>query len=224
MICVIIKERISNMKNNRHSSKAHADNKFVTHKPINKNKVQHYTKSKTLVEKSSSKSHTSLTNSLRDQLMQYDSTTSVVSPEANSHNDNKTLQSNVSMSDIDYGLKFEISNKINSDEIGKPGSKKKRLLKLADEVEKKRKRMEEYQKQGEVGKELLSQEKWNDVLQSASGQKPLVNSSKIKKALKKLEAAKAKSSSEWRVRILVDNLFCHLNAVITFDFVIIRKD
>ena len=53
------------------------------------------------------------------------------------------------------------------------------------------------------GKCRALQEQWTDVIQEAAGEKVLVNTSKIKKVLKRREKGKEKSAREWQVSIVL---------------------
>lgn len=145
---------------------------------------------------------------IRDKLIQIDTmtTSSVASDD---------------MNDMEYGIDDgERTGKRKAKDLGMPGSKVKRLKQMAEEVEKKRKRMEELRKQGDegndglfdsdvprfhsscfVGKKVLEEEKWKDVLASASGERAHVDGLKVKKALKRIEKNKTKSAREWQQRI-----------------------
>jgi hypothetical protein len=107
------------------------------------------------------------------------------------------------------------------------GTKKQRLQRLLDEAEKKRQRYQQLSKStNPLEKQKLQSEQWNDVLSSAAGKKTILVASssssdpsasssstgnggqmvskseiKIKKALKRLEKKKEKSTIEWNDRI-----------------------
>ena len=81
----------------------------------------------------------------------------------------------------------------------KPGSKVKRLKRMLQEAEDKRNRLETLQQQGSAGKELAKEELWSDALVDASGSKSVTDTGKLRKALKKIEKSKEKSSKEWQV-------------------------
>ena len=83
---------------------------------------------------------------------------------------------------------------------GKSGSKLRRLNKLIEDAEKKKKRINDLKSQGEAGKAQAIQEQWNDVLKEAAGSKVTVNPAKIKKAIKRKEKIKEKSAREWAER------------------------
>jgi hypothetical protein len=127
---------------------------------------------------------------IRDELMQID----------------ESLPS-TSNADEDIDMEFALSDGRRANEVkkgkdlGLPGSKMKRLKRMAEEVEKKRQRLESYKAQGETGKELYDKERWGDVIASASGDRAVIDGNKVKKAMKRIEKAKAKSSREWQARI-----------------------
>jgi hypothetical protein len=106
------------------------------------------------------------------------------------------------------------------------GTKKQRLQRLLDEAEKKRQRYQQLSKStNPIEKQKLQSEQWNDILSSAAGKKTILVSSssasdpsasssstgngqmisksemKIKKALKRLEKKKEKSTIEWNERL-----------------------
>ena len=62
-------------------------------------------------------------------------------------------------------------------------------------------RIEKLESQGAEGKQLAQQDKWNDLILSASGEKPLQDAAKIKKAMKRMDKAKGKSAREWQERL-----------------------
>ena len=89
---------------------------------------------------------------------------------------------------------------------GKSGSKLRRLKKLIEDTENKKKHLNDLKSQGEAGKQQAIQEQWTDVLKEASGNKVLANTAKIKKTIKRKEKAKEKSAREWAERTAnVDN-------------------
>ena len=44
---------------------------------------------------------------------------------------------------------------------------------------------------------------WNDAIKEASGVVPLTDTKKIKKAIKRIEKSKEKSSREWKVKLVL---------------------
>jgi hypothetical protein len=88
-------------------------------------------------------------------------------------------------------------------EAGKPGSKIKRLKRMLNEAENKRKRLEEFKKLGGESALQAVQEIWSDTLLDASGSKSVGDTTKLRKALKRVEKYKQKSSNEWQVRTIV---------------------
>lgn len=107
----------------------------------------------------------------------------------------------VTGNDILYSEMVESSSVQLKPGQGKPGSKTKRLQRMVEEAEKKRHRLEELKKQGPQGVERVLSEQWADVIQEASGEKVLVNTAKIKKAIKRREKSKEKSARQWQERI-----------------------
>jgi hypothetical protein len=83
---------------------------------------------------------------------------------------------------------------------GKSGSKLRRLKKLIEDTESKKKHLNDLKSLGEAGKEQALQEQWTDVLKEASGTKVMANVDKIKKTIKRKEKAKEKSAREWAER------------------------
>lgn len=89
----------------------------------------------------------------------------------------------------------------NSASAMKPGSKVKRLKRMLQEAEEKRNRLQTLQQQGDDGMEKAKQEIWSDALIDASGSKSVTDTKKLKKALKKIEKSKEKSTKEWQIRM-----------------------
>lgn len=139
------------------------------------------------------KNSKNLEDNVRSQLLLDLESQSLTSLSLESNNLTSDMQG-----DIEYGISAE--NVKRSKDFGKPGSKVKRLHELQEEIEKKRKRLEDYQSQGALGKQRIEKEKWGDVIQAASGNKILPDAGKISKALKRIEKSKGKSSREWQVR------------------------
>lgn len=108
-----------------------------------------------------------------------------------------TISDNLDIADIDFnGI---ISTGIKKAEGGKPGSKMRRLKKMLDDAESKRKRLEELKQQGSEGKKRAREEQWTDALLDASGEKSVSDPKRLKKAIKRREKDKEKSSREWQV-------------------------
>jgi len=85
-------------------------------------------------------------------------------------------------------------------DYGKSGSKMRRLKKLIEDTESKKKRLNDLKSQGDEGKQQALQEQWTDVLKEASGTKVLANTQKIKNTIKRKEKAKEKSARMWAER------------------------
>ena len=83
--------------------------------------------------------------------------------------------------------------------FSKPGTKMKRLKRMLETADKKRQRLDELKSAGSVGANRLKQEQWTDVLKSASGEKTLNDTTKLRKAIKKREKKKETSAREWKV-------------------------
>ena len=104
--------------------------------------------------------------------------------------------------DIDFGSILVPSKRPKlADDVGKPGSKVRRLKRMLQEAEKKKKRLVELKQQGEDGVKRAHAEQWNDVVKGVSGEKIFEDTRKLRKALKRKEQAKAKSAVEWKDRI-----------------------
>ena len=108
--------------------------------------------------------------------------------------------------DVDFGGLYD-NKKNRNDDIGKPGSKVRRLKRMLQVAENKKQRLEELKLQGHDGVKRAHAEQWNDILKEASGERVLLDTSKIKKALKRKEKIKLKSKEEWKVRCLVFSIF-----------------
>lgn len=121
-------------------------------------------------------------------------------------NDNDHDDSVEASGDIIYsGLVDSSAGTVRAD-AGKSGSKLRRLKKLIEDTENKKKHLNDLKSQGEAGKQQAIQEQWTDVLKEASGNKVLANTAKIKKTIKRKEKAKEKSAREWAERTAnVDN-------------------
>lgn len=83
---------------------------------------------------------------------------------------------------------------------GKPGTKMLRLKRMLNEATKKRQRLETLAQEGEQGKKRAREEAWTDALKSASGEKIALDPGRLKKAIKRREKQKERSSEEWRDR------------------------
>jgi hypothetical protein len=81
-----------------------------------------------------------------------------------------------------------------------PGSKMKRLKRMLDVADKKRRRLEELKASGDEGKKRVKEEQWIDAMKSATGDKAVVDTSKLKKAIKRREKQKEASARKWKVR------------------------
>lgn len=86
--------------------------------------------------------------------------------------------------------------------LSKPGTKMKRLKRMLETADKKRQRLDELKSAGSAGANRLKQEQWTDVLKSATGEKTLNDTTKLRKAIKKREKKKETSAREWKVRHL----------------------
>lgn len=83
---------------------------------------------------------------------------------------------------------------------GKPGTKKQRLERMLESADNRRDRLQQLRNSGtSEGATRLKEEHWNDVMKSAEG-KAAIDTTKIKKALKRREKDKQKSASEWGAR------------------------
>lgn len=106
-----------------------------------------------------------------------------------------------SMADVEFSSLTANASRDPSQAVdfGKPGSKTKRLKKLLDEAEAKRRRLEVLNASGTEGKALALNEQWSDAMKDVSGENTSVDTKKIKKALKKREKSKEKSARDWAV-------------------------
>lgn len=102
--------------------------------------------------------------------------------------------------DIDFGA-ITSTKKPRSEDVGKPGSKVRRLKRMLQEAEKKKQRLEELKKQGDDGVKRAHAEQWTDIVKEVSGDKVFHDPSKLKKALKRKEKTKSKSAGEWKERL-----------------------
>jgi hypothetical protein len=87
------------------------------------------------------------------------------------------------------------------EDSGKPGSKMRRLKRMLDDAESKRRRIEELKGQGNEGKEQAMELLWGDALKDAVGAKSVTDTTKLRKAIKKREKSKEKSAREWQNRL-----------------------
>ena len=87
--------------------------------------------------------------------------------------------------------------------ISKPGTKMKRLKRMLETADKKRQRLDELKSAGSAGANRLKQELWTDVLKSATGEKTLNDTTKLRKAIKKREKKKETSAREWKVTMCI---------------------
>jgi hypothetical protein len=97
-------------------------------------------------------------------------------------------------------IKIDSKSAYSNTEVGKPGSKQKRLKRMLKEAEAKRKRLETLQKSGLHGKLQAQDELWSDAILNASGEKSITDTNKLRKALKRIEKNKEKSAKEWKAR------------------------
>jgi hypothetical protein len=104
---------------------------------------------------------------------------------------------------------IKISSKNYTHDESKPGSKTKRLKRMLQESEEKRIKLEELKASGLEGIEKVKADQWSDAIMKASGEKTLDDSKKLKKALKRIENKKKKSSEEWQV-ILILTIVTHI--------------
>ena len=84
-----------------------------------------------------------------------------------------------------------------------PGSKMKRLKRLLDVADRKRQRLDDLKALGEHGEKQVKEELWVDAMKSASGEKTVSDSSKLKKAIKRREKKKESSARKWKVQCTV---------------------
>lgn len=121
--------------------------------------------------------------------------------------DSRSNHSNIDSAPIeDFGdVQFSLINakKMSEDKnssLSKPGTKMKRLKRMLETADKKRQRLDELKSAGSAGANRLKQEQWTDVLKSATGEKTLNDTTKLRKAIKKREKKKETSAREWKVR------------------------
>jgi Surfeit locus protein 6 len=112
--------------------------------------------------------------------------------------------------DVQFSL---ITAKKSADEsknssLSKPGTKMKRLKRMLETADKKRQRLDELKSAGSAGANRLKQEQWTDVLKSATGEKTLNDTTKLRKAIKKREKKKETSAREWKVQSCSFALLC----------------
>jgi hypothetical protein len=107
-----------------------------------------------------------------------------------------------SLADVEFSSLTANSSRNPSQAVdfGKPGTKMKRLKRLLDEAESKRRRLEVLSAAGEDGKAQALNEQWSDALKDVSGENTVIDAKKIRKAIKKKEKGKEKSAREWAVR------------------------
>jgi hypothetical protein len=75
----------------------------------------------------------------------------------------------------------------------------KRLRRLLDVADRKRKRLDDLKSLGVHGEKQVKEELWVDAMKSASGEKTVSDSSKLKKAIKRREKKKESSARKWKV-------------------------
>jgi Surfeit locus protein 6 len=113
--------------------------------------------------------------------------------------------------DVQFSLisakKAADESKISS--LSKPGTKMKRLKRMLETADKKRQRLDELKSAGSAGANRLKQEQWTDALKSATGEKTLNDSTKLRKAIKKREKKKETSAREWKVSYAAPCFYNH---------------
>ena len=109
-------------------------------------------------------------------------------------------ESNLS-TDIDFGNIAKSLGGSKDKSSGKPGSKTKRLKRMLEVATTKRKRIETLKSGSEQDVKRAREEQWTDVLKIAAGESVVMDTNKIKKALKKREKMKEKSAETWKGRI-----------------------
>ena len=79
----------------------------------------------------------------------------------------------------------------------------KRLQRMLDAAVEKRQRLDALKsgKAGEEGAAMLQQELWADALDSVAGAKTVLDTGKLRKAIKKREKKKQVSARQWKERI-----------------------
>jgi hypothetical protein len=139
--------------------------------------------------------------------------TAAAAPVANNSNNN-------SNSDGD-DVQFSLVTKPDSDKHAAagytakptaPGSKMKRLQRMLDTAVKKRQRIDDLKSEGPAGAPKLQQEQWADAMDSAAGSKNTLDTTKLRKAIKKREKKKQVSAMKWKVRKQTTILHCCLRA------------
>ena len=126
------------------------------------------------------------------------------------NNSNSTSQSNNDLVenlagdvDIDYstfsGNGDSKKGKGLENNKGKPGTKKQRLERMLEDADKRRQRLEQLRRGGDEGKQRLKEEQWNDVINQVSGTN-VIDTTKVRKALKRREKDKQKSAQAWNAR------------------------
>ena len=102
--------------------------------------------------------------------------------------------------DIDYGrLVMATGESAKTPKKGRPGSKKQRLEGLLASAEAKQKRLEELRRTAD-GRIAMKSELMDDAIKAASGKAPKTNTGALRKALKRREKSKAKSTKAWAER------------------------
>ena len=79
---------------------------------------------------------------------------------------------------------------------------------MLETADKKRQRLDELKSAGSAGANRLKQEQWTDALKSATGEKTLNDSTKLRKAIKKREKKKETSAREWKVSFATTQYHC----------------
>ena len=201
-----LKEKIKAMQNSRNSAKSgtagdssrnqksQSEKKKARDEKHNKdNGKKNTTSNANTASSSSSKADSSLNrsqsnSSIADDLVSLNSNSSIASP----HSGALDVEMN-KLGGVKDRLKASDSN------MGKPGTKMKRLKRMLDEANRKRERIQSLKQGGDDDKVRAKQELWNDVLKNASGEKSTVDldPKKIKKAIKRREKQKQKSADQW---------------------------
>lgn len=106
------------------------------------------------------------------------------------------------LSDVDLDIDLnDVKSNVKSGDVGKPGSKVRRLKRMLQEAEAKRQRLEALKQSGIDGQEQAQKELWVDALIDASGAKSVTDTGKLRKALKRIDKHKEKSAREWQGRL-----------------------
>ena len=115
-----------------------------------------------------------------------------------------------SMADVEFSAFTAVGARSSNQpaDFGKPGSKMRRLKRMLDEADAKRRRLEVLNQNGDVGKQLALGEQWSDALKDVSGAKSITDTTKLRKAIKKREKSKEKSSREWAVSYIYFCTYC----------------